>query len=564
MNVSYVTKLATSYPRTPGFTYVYGTAGFRENHKVLDAVCVRMGMLAALRTKSAGSGVGLMVTASHNPVEDNGLKAVDPDGGMLARNWESVAVDLVNAEEDQVLQVIEEIAKTMKVHLDGSQSALLGSKVVIGRDTRPHSERLASLAIKGVEALGGTVLDIGVVTTPQLHHVVRSGNLKEEEHLASVEGYYTKLSEAFHDLLDGVSITPSPIIVDAAYGVGGPRFKELLTQVNREGVMIDAEVRNSPTSDPNLADEEAEKLNNKLGAEHVQKGLAFPRKTLKLPDERMIRCCSFDGDADRIVYYRATDEDKLNLFDGDKIACLLTFFIQKQLKALPKSLVENVSLGCVQTAYANGASSKYIKSVLNVNAPVTKTGVKHCHHKALEYDIGVYFEANGHGTVLFQPSFISKVRKELESGRLNHEKHVAAATNILALEQLINQATGDAMADLLAVEAVLLAENLSLDDWNEMYTDLPSRQLKCRVSDRAAITTTDDEARVIEPAELQDAIDYAVSQYQHGRAFARPSGTEDAVRVYAEAADSEMADALALKVAQAIWDHAGGVGERPH
>jgi phosphomannomutase len=29
------------------------------------------------------------------------------------------------------------------------------------------------------------------------------------------------------------------------------------------------------------------------------------------------------------------------------------------------------------------------------------TGVKHLHHKAVEYDIGVYFEANGHGTVIF-------------------------------------------------------------------------------------------------------------------------------------------------------------------
>lgn len=29
------------------------------------------------------------------------------------------------------------------------------------------------------------------------------------------------------------------------------------------------------------------------------------------------------------------------------------------------------------------------------------TGVKHLHHKAVEYDIGVYFEANGHGTVVF-------------------------------------------------------------------------------------------------------------------------------------------------------------------
>lgn len=27
------------------------------------------------------------------------------------------------------------------------------------------------------------------------------------------------------------------------------------------------------------------------------------------------------------------------------------------------------------------------------------TGVKYLHHKAKEFDIGIYFEANGHGTV---------------------------------------------------------------------------------------------------------------------------------------------------------------------
>jgi len=29
------------------------------------------------------------------------------------------------------------------------------------------------------------------------------------------------------------------------------------------------------------------------------------------------------------------------------------------------------------------------------------TGVKFLHHKAQEFDIGVYFEANGHGTVVY-------------------------------------------------------------------------------------------------------------------------------------------------------------------
>lgn len=37
--------------------------------------------------------------------------------------------------------------------------------------------------------------------------------------------------------------------------------------------------------------------------------------------------------------------------------------------------------------------------MLQVPVYCTKTGVKHLHHKAQEFDIGVYFEANGHGTV---------------------------------------------------------------------------------------------------------------------------------------------------------------------
>jgi len=43
----------------------------------------------------------------------------------------------------------------------------------------------------------------------------------------------------------------------------------------------------------------------------------------------------------------------------------------------------------------------------------------------------------------------------------------------------------------------------------------------------------------------------------------RASGTEDVVRVYAEAATQGAADALALQAAQATWELAGGVGEKP-
>ena len=45
------------------------------------------------------------------------------------------------------------------------------------------------------------------------------------------------------------------------------------------------------------------------------------------------------------------------------------------------------------------------------------TGVKYLHHKAVEYDIGVYFEANGHGTAIFSDS----AAKIIASARNNAE-----------------------------------------------------------------------------------------------------------------------------------------------
>jgi hypothetical protein len=42
--------------------------------------------------------------------------------------------------------------------------------------------------------------------------------------------------------------------------------------------------------------------------------------------------------------------------------------------------------------------------------------------------------------------------------------------------------------------------------------------------------------QVTSPPALQEAIDALVAQFSRGRSFVRPSGTEDVVRVYAEAA----------------------------
>ncbi|MEE6476366.1 hypothetical protein FKM82_011054 [Ascaphus truei] len=539
MYLEAVLKSSSRHAKPAGLILQYGTAGFRTKAEDLDHVMYRMGLLAVLRSKKTQSAIGVVVTASHNPEEDNGVKLVDPMGEMLAQAWEVYATLLANAEEHELQSVVTDIIKQESINMQEE------AFVAIGRDTRPSSETLSQAVIDGVTALEATYHDHGLVTTPQLHYIICCRNTGGRYGETTVVGYYKKLSRAFKELskqAHGCSDDHKCLNVDGANGIGALKLREMEQYLQ------------SALSVRLYNDGSKGKLNEVCGADYV-KVQQKPPEGIEM--EAGERCCSFDGDADRIVYYYNDCAGRFHLLDGDKIATLISTFIKELLVKVNL----NLQMAVVQTAYANGSSTRYLEETMKVPVYCTKTGVKHLHHKAQEFDIGVYFEANGHGTVLFSKTADEQIR-QLAREEASDERRKAAQMLQNTID-LINQTVGDAISDMLVIEAILSLKGLTVQQWDAIYTDLPNRQLKVKVADRKVIETTDAERRTVKPPGLQEKIDGLVKKYSQSRAFVRPSGTEDVVRVYAEADTQENADALAHDVSLAVFHMAGGVGDEP-
>jgi len=609
-------SLATTFPAAADVAvgdattkHRYGTAGFRAEASTLTTLMPRVGMIAVLRARAMGGKrvVGVMVTASHNAAGDNGVKIIDVDGGMISeKQWEDYCTTVANASSSSSSGggggsggggVMDELDRIRKVHMNDDDAGVAlqthaAVVVVVGRDTRPHSKGLVEKLKAGIEAVGGVVVDYGIVTTPQLHWLVRVANATVNgvalaggdsavvaaavgttttaaERAAAIDAdvYTAAVAAAFVAAQPNATTTSSieSVVIDAAHGVGSIHAAALRKQLHKMATANSTTAAIAITIINDTVHEEgaaldAVPLNDRCGADYVQKTRLPPRGSGGGGSgggngDGSELFASFDGDADRVVFYYNSggSGSDVVLLDGDRITALLTAFCQQQLSVA--DLSDSLSVGVVQTAYANGASTSFLADRLKVPVACVKTGVKHLHSRAHDFDIGVYFEANGHGTVLFSDKAIITLREKASNG----DADVAAACGrLLAFASLSNHAIGDAIADLLLVVTVLRYRQWTAKEWRSMYDDLPSIQSKVAAS-RAAldlIVVSDDERRVVKPAALQEAIDAAVaaSGDKCARAFVRPSGTEDVVRLYVEAGTADGAAALQTAVTAAVGD----------
>ncbi|KAI6190435.1 Phosphoacetylglucosamine mutase [Aphelenchoides bicaudatus] len=509
--------------------FSYGTAGFRSKDTYMPFIAYRTGVFAGYRARKLGKTIGLVITASHNPYADNGIKLVDPLGEMLNVAFEDQLTQLINKTDEDFEKAVMEFEKN-------SPAPNSNVLIQIGWDTRPSSKYLASAASTAIEQTGVKFIANGEVTTPQIHYKVRATN---DSSYGPIDSFTQRFIDAVDFMIEQAKGEyTSKVYIDCANGVGSLWVNQYTNKLAQP--IIDAEMLNVNTSNHEL-------LNQSCGADFVKIEQKMPVNFENIPPNS--RCCALDGDADRLIYfYVHKDTNEFHLLDGDHIAALFATFIMSHI--CPLGLQKEFTFGVIQTAYANGNSTRYFRNKLKCEVVCVKTGTKYLQQAARDFDIAVHFEANGHGTVALSDRF----RDQIEKLYSKQKDDVELKSRLYAFTRIINECVGDGIADMLAVEQILRYNDWSIERWEqETYQNAHCVQLKIPVENRDLYECSpNSETILIKPPHIQKQIDEILSNYKDARGFARPSGTENILRVYAEGQSIQDANAIAEQIKEAL------------
>ena len=450
----------------------YGTSGFQDHHEKILSISEKIGIAMALFSCYKKTSFGIMITASHNHFNDNGVKIMDNKGNMITNEVEEFLENFINNDQEE----------NPKIDTDFLQNTM---KITIGYDSRKSSPEICNRIIQGIKKTNNKfpIQNMELVTTPQLH------------------AYFSPLQNVYVSHLKVLSkMITFPCILDCANGIGS----KVMKLVGGRNIYL-----------ANTSWTDYEKLNVDCSSDYVCTHEKLPTTPVFLKDLPYLRA-SLDGDADRIVFYY-TDHKRLNILNGDYIAALILTYLSKIVQE-----TDELQIAYVYTGYTNDACVEYIKSLkfptkTQLTHYCTATGVKHLHNKACKYDIGVYFEQNGHGNVIF-----NKKPKHLET-----------------IASFFHPNIGDGIMDLYAVLFILQDLNMSYQQWFKLYFNNPSILTKHDVQDKNLLKTTENELQLIKPDFLQNYIDKQCNENKC-TAFVRPSGTENCVRLYVEGNDELM------------------------
>ena len=118
--------------------------------------------------------LGIVVTASHNPMKDNGIKLLDIHGGYIRINLEATFNSFVN--EEDLSKGFADFKASIQNFFDLKIRDWDKGRCLIGRDTRLTSPEISNLMVKAIQLLNSDILDFGEQTTPQIQWYISKFN----------------------------------------------------------------------------------------------------------------------------------------------------------------------------------------------------------------------------------------------------------------------------------------------------------------------------------------------------------------------------------------------------
>lgn len=538
----------------------YGTAGYRTKHEIIKDIVRRAYLFCLIRSSSTERPVGLILTASHNPSEDNGIKYIDYTGNMLSEKDEAESDRIVNGEIEFLEKEFEK-CRSKK------------STVIISRDTRESGEEMVRLCVEASKYLGEThtLIDMGILSTPQSHFIVReiyTQGIKnsENEKLTSsllngiIDTYYHRIESMGH-IIKRVfgEETKQKRVLDSSNGVGLKMFSRIKEAV---GSVCDMYLLKN-----------SKDLNEECGSDYIKSKKQLPAGVYKKESQKELEgqsvqidttsgvleentlISAFDGDADRIIYLKPNTGQ---MIDGDRLCVLFSSFLNHLL------LISGIKseITSVVTDYTNGAAVNVLKTKGPVK--VAGTGVKNM-QKASNNPITVWFESNGHGTVCFSEEIHALVRDKLgytdkeplldkDAQSLSKEidrllcrpsstlstketsrsspynelfRRLSEQEALLILHSmctLFDPYIGDALTNMFVSECIFYSGFILSDVLLGIYQDMPN-------------LLTSVKGRRERLNEL--IIESIKAAYSDIRVHLRASGTEDIIRIYVEGESEE-------------------------
>lgn len=270
----------------------FGSAGMRYEAEIVKAVAFRIGVAAGELAKSySPQPIGLVVTASHNPKQDNGVKIMRSDGSMILTSEERLITTLINQKEINV--GFESMVKEISIAHPDLYSNTNSGTVHVLVDNRESSTGIIEL-IKyfsynprlGIEQSGSSIVDHGSGTTPMLHYFVNRESLFGITKYKS--NYFNTISEGFKAFITRYQcskVLNNEFQFDCSHGIGSDSLQVFMEKI---GSLINIKPFNTNNPD---------QLNEECGADYIHSKLRFP-KGYK-PGTPGV---SIDGDADRTIF----------------------------------------------------------------------------------------------------------------------------------------------------------------------------------------------------------------------------------------------------------------------